>query len=205
MVKSFHLEDFGVAMHQLLHVLAQWSYPLMDLGSMCSLVSRCAGSTYTHQMKSRHCSIKLFRTEDRPIILVMWVYEVLEPVPACPSRQDPVQYGSLCWRSHTLFLMSFHSLEAGIEFTISHHEFRVVSSHICSDLFNWKSYIRWAIDVISEGFSHSFHTRICKCQNHANVHVFAFFSLQNHSASMTEVTWDGRLATEVVFYYPPVQ
>lgn len=55
----------------------------------------------SHEAKS--WSFKLFMTEDRPTVLVMWLYEVLEPVLTCPSGQDPDQFESLYWKSRTLF------------------------------------------------------------------------------------------------------
>lgn len=98
------------------------------------------------------------------------------------------------------------SPEGEHEFSISHNELRLESSHICSNLFILKPCFSWAADFISEGFSHLFYTLgYANAKMYTNVHVFAFSSLQNHSASMTEVTWDGRLATEAIFYYSPVQ
>lgn len=61
---------------------------------------------------------------------------------------------------------------------------------------------------MSEYFSHCFYTLVGYVSArllYTNIHVFVFSSLQNHSASMTEVTWDGRSAAEAIFYYPPVK
>lgn len=86
-------------------------------------------------------------------------------------------------------LVSVHSPEAGLELGVSHHELRTDGSHICSDLLILKPHISWKTDFVSEGFSHSFYTLgYVNAKMYTNVHVFAFSFLQNHSASMTEVT-----------------
>lgn len=44
--------------------------------------------------EAKPLSFRLVVTEDRLTVLVMFIYEVLELVPTCPSGQDPVQFES---------------------------------------------------------------------------------------------------------------